>query len=184
MRRWLDALGVSSWLEHPPWRVLAMVGGAVVVLAAAAAAASLWFAAEQRRGADAFARAMVALQVTQAPNPTAEATSQAIRDLQGTLSQKPGAAIASQATYELGNLTYQDKKYPESRSAYELASRGSSPTLRRLAQVSLGYTWEVEKDYAKAIEAYSAALASLKPGDFLYEDLLMDRARVQELAGR
>ena len=184
MRAWLDALRASPWLEHPPWRLLAVLGGALVVLAGVIAAASMWFAAEQRRGAEVFAQAMVALQTAQVPNAAPEATSQAIRDFQGTLNQKPAAAIAAQATYELGNLTYQIKQYPESRSAYELAARGTSPTLRRLAQVSLGYTWEVQKDYAKAIEAYSAALSSLKPGDFLYDDLLMDKARVQELAGR
>jgi tetratricopeptide (TPR) repeat protein len=161
-----------------------MVGVAVVVLGAAIAAALVWFAAEQRRGTEAFAKAMVALQAAQVPNPSAEVTGQAIRDFQGLLGEKPGAAIAAQASYELGNLTYRDKKYPESRSAYELTARGSSPTLRRLAQVGLGYTWEVQKDYPKAIDAYNAALSSLKPGDFLYEDLLMDRARVQELAGR
>ena len=48
----------------------------------------------------------------------------------------------------------------------------------------MGYTWELQKDYPKAIEAFEKALSPLKPGDFLHDDLLMNLGRVQELAGR
>ena len=36
----------------------------------------------------------------------------------------------------------------------------------------------------EAVESYQAALASLKPGDFYYEDLLLDLARAQEQVGK
>jgi tetratricopeptide (TPR) repeat protein len=181
----LDGLSAPDWLRRrPSWRALAIAGGAVLVLAVAIAGGWLWFAAEQRRGLEAFAQAMVKVQSSQVPNAGPEAKGQAIRDLEGTLSEKPSASVSSQVTYELGTLKYEIQQYPASRTAYELATRGTSPTLRRLSQVSLGYTWELQKDYPKAIEAFEKALAPLKPGDFLYDDLLMDVGRVQELAGR
>jgi tetratricopeptide (TPR) repeat protein len=181
----LAGLSVPAGLRRrPSWRVVAIAGGAVLVLGVAIAATWLWFAAEQRRGLEAFAQAMVKVQSSLAPNASADAKGQAIRDLEGALGQKPAASVSSQVTYELGNLKYDIQQYPGSRSAYELATRGTSPTLRRLAQVSLGYTWEVQKDYPKALQAFESALAPLKPGDFLYQDLMMDLGRVQELAGR
>jgi tetratricopeptide (TPR) repeat protein len=179
----LEALLASLRLKRPSWRVLAILGGSALVLGIAVAAASLWFAAEQRRGLEAFAEAMVKLPSSQGPNAGPEAKGQVIRDLEGTLSQKPSASVLSQVTYELGNLKYRAQQYSASRSAYELTAGGPSPTLRRLAQVSLGYTWEIQKDYPKAIEAFEKVLSPLKSGDFLYDDLMMDLARVQELAG-
>jgi tetratricopeptide (TPR) repeat protein len=186
MKSPLDRLGGISpdWLRRPSWRVMAVLGGSVVVLGAAIAAAWLWFAAEQRRGLEAFAEAMVKLQLSQAPDAAPATKADAMRELERTLSRKPSAAVSSQVTYELGNLKYAAQQYPGSRSAYELAAGGTSPTLGRLAQVSVGYTWEVQTDYPKAIEAYEKALASLKPGEFLYDELMMDLGRVQELAGR
>jgi tetratricopeptide (TPR) repeat protein len=172
----------SSWFTRPSWRVLAALACSVVVLGAASLAVWLWFAAEQQRGLEAFARAMVKLQLSQAPNAPPTAKAEAMRDLEQTLSQKPSASVSSQVTYELANLKYASQQYPSSRSAYELTARGSAPTLGRLAQVSVGYTGELQKDYPKAIEAYQRASASLKPGDFLYDDLMMDLGRVQELA--
>ena len=184
LRSLLDGLSAASWLKRPSWRLLGILGGAMVVLGVAIAAAWLWFAAEQRRGLEAFAQAMVRLQLSQTPNASADDTARVIRELEGTLSLKPSASVSSQVTYELGNLKYATQQYPASRSAYELSAGGASPTLRRLAQVSLGYTWEVQKDYAKAIETFQKALAPLKPGDFLHDDVMMDLGRVQELAGR
>jgi tetratricopeptide (TPR) repeat protein len=186
MKSPLDLLdGVRlDWLPRPSWRVTAVLAGSVLALGAAIAAAWLWFAAEQRRGLEAFAEAMVKLQMSQAPNAAPTAKADAMRDLELTLSRKPSAAVSSQVTYELGNLKYAAQQYPGSRTAYELAAVSASPTLGRLAQVSVGYTWEVQKDYPKAIEAYEKALASLKPGEFLYDELMMDLGRVQELAGR
>ena len=175
---------LPAWLKRPSWRAIALLGGVCVVLAVAIAAAWLWFAAEQRRGLEAFAAAMVKLQLSQASNAAPEAKAEAVRDLERALSQRPPAAVSSQVSYELANLKYATQEYPGSRSAYELTARGASPTLSRLAQASVGYTWEIQKDYPKAIEAYEKAVAPLKPGEFLYDQLVMDLGRAQELAGR
>lgn len=179
-----DGLSPSAWLKLLSWRVLAIAGGSLLVLGVAIVATWLWVTAEQRRGLEAFAEAMVKLQLTQTPSARPEATAAAIRDLELTLSQKPSGAVTSQVTYQLGNLKYAAQQYPASRSAYELTVGGKSPTLGRLAQAGLGYAWEVQKDYPRAIGAFERALTTLKPGDFLYDELLMDLGRVQELAGR
>ncbi|MGH7393193.1 MAG: tetratricopeptide repeat protein, partial [Candidatus Rokuibacteriota bacterium] len=57
-------------------------------------------------------------------------------------------------------------------------------TVRTLARAGIGYAWEGEQNWAKAAEAFQAALADLKPGDFHYEELLIDLARVQEVGGQ
>jgi tetratricopeptide (TPR) repeat protein len=177
-------LQFSRWMRIPSWRVLAVVGAVVVVLGGAVLSAWLWISIQQRRGLEAFASAMIKVQSGLAPNSDPAAKTEAVRDLEAALNQQPPASAVAQVTYELANLKYEAQQYPASRSAYELTARGSSPTLARLALVSVGYTWEVQKEYLKAIEAFEKALASLKPGEFLHDDLMMDLARVQELAGR
>lgn len=180
----LPKLEVPSWLKLPSWRILVGIGAAVVVLGGAVLGGWLWFSARQHRALESFAEAMVKVQRSQAPNAPPETKVSAIRELEAVLNEQPSAPIAAQVTYELGNLKYRDQQYPASRSAYELAAAAKRPTLSRLAQVNIGYTWEAQKDYGKAIEAFEKAVAPLKPGDFLYDELLVDLARVQELAGQ
>jgi tetratricopeptide (TPR) repeat protein len=175
---------LPGWLTLPSWRVLAMIGAGVVVLAGAGIGGWLWHAAQERRGLESFADAMLKVQMSQAPEAPADARTAAIRELEATLSGQPPSGVAAQVTYELGNLKYQDKQYDASRTAYAMASGAKSPTLSRLAQVSVGYAWEVQKDYGKAIETFEKAVAGLKPGEFLYDEILVDLARVQELAGK
>jgi tetratricopeptide (TPR) repeat protein len=62
-------------------------------------------------------------------------------------------------------------------------ANGASGALRTLTAAAIGYTWEGEKQYGKADAAFQAALRTLGPRDFLYEELLTDLARVQELGG-
>jgi len=171
-------------IELPSWRVLAAAGAGIVVLGGAVFGGWLWFSARQQRALESFAEAMVTAQRSQAQGASPAAKIGAIQELEATLGQQPPAAALAQVTYVLGNLKYSEGQYPGSRSAYELAAAGKSPTLSRLAQVNLGYTWEAQKDYAKAIEAFERAVAPLKPGDFLYDELLVNLARVQELAGQ
>jgi tetratricopeptide (TPR) repeat protein len=173
-----------SRIELPSWRILVTIGATAFVLGGVVLGGWLWFSARQQRALETFAEAMVKVQRSQTQGASPEAKLTAIRELEATLQQQPSAPVLTQATYELGNLKYLEQEYPGSRSAYELTAAGTSPTLSRLAQVNVGYTWEAQKDYAKAIEAFDKAAASIKPGDFLYDEILVDLARVQELAGR
>jgi tetratricopeptide (TPR) repeat protein len=177
-------LELPAWVRLPSWRALAVAGASLATLAIVIAGVWVWMAAEQRRGLEAFARAMVRLQLSQAPTARPDAKADAVQDLEAILARKPAAAVSAQAAYEVGNVKYAARQYQPARAAYEITAAGVSPTLERLAQVNLGYTWEAQKDYGRAIETFTKALRPLKAGDFLYDELMMDLGRVQELAGR
>ena len=63
-------------------------------------------------------------------------------------------------------------------------ARGSSPTVRALARTSIGYTWEAERDWGKAIDAFGALVRDLGSRDFLFDEAHFALARVQELGGK
>jgi len=87
--------------------------------------------------------------------------------------------------YELGNLRFDAQQYGQARGAWELAvAQGAPRTLKTLSQGGVAYTWEAERNYAKAVDAFKVALTGLGPKDFYYEDLLMGLGRTQELAGQ
>ena len=48
----------------------------------------------------------------------------------------------------------------------------------------MAYTWEAERNYPKAVEAFKTALTGIGPKDFYYEELLLGLGRTQELAGQ
>jgi tetratricopeptide (TPR) repeat protein len=166
-------------------RSLVATAAGIVGVAAIVTGGWFWYAAEQSRAMVAYAEAMARVRAAQAPQATAQARAAAVRDLEATLARYPSAGAAPQAAYQLAGLRYDAGDYPGARGAYEIVlARGSSGTLRTLAQAALGYTWEAERNYQKAIDAYSTAVANRGPKDFYYESLLIDLARVQELAGR
>jgi tetratricopeptide (TPR) repeat protein len=172
-------------LVRPSGRVLALGAGAVVLLAALGAAGWMWSAAQEARASAAYAPVLARLASTPGLPPSAEARAIAERDLEAALARYPSAAVAGEAAYSLGNLRYAGRDYPRARAAYEVAiARTSSATMRTLARSGVAYTWEAERNFAKATEAFQAALGGLRPTDFYYEELLIDLARVQELAGR
>jgi tetratricopeptide (TPR) repeat protein len=101
------------------------------------------------------------------------------------MAQYPSASGVAEAALELGNLRYAAQQYAQARGAYEVAvARASSPTVRTLARTSIGYTWEAERDFAKAIDAYQSVARALGPKDFLWEQAHFDLARAQELGGK
>jgi len=169
----------------PSRPTLLVLAGAVLAVLVLGGAAWFWHASEQSRAMAAYAAVMVRVAAAEGPQATAEARAAAARDLEAILARYPSAAAALQTAYQLGNVRYGAGQYTAARAAYEVVlSRGATGTLRTLAQAGRGYTWEAERDWAKAMDAYRAALATLGPKDFYYEALLVDLARTQELAGR
>jgi tetratricopeptide (TPR) repeat protein len=172
-------------MTWPETRTLVIAGVIAAVVLLAAGGGWLWYEAQQRRVAAAHAEAMTRVLAARAPQATAEARAAAAAGLEDVIARYPSAPTVPQAAYELGNLKYDAKQYGAARRAYEIAlTRGSSATVRTLARVGLGYTWEGERDYAKAIDAYQTLVKDLGPRDFMYEDTLMSLARAQELAGK
>jgi tetratricopeptide (TPR) repeat protein len=168
----------------PPSRVTLGVIAGLIVLAGVGIGAWFWSDEQDRRATAAYVQAINQLSSSGAPT-TPETRASAARTLETALARYPSAAMAPLGAYELGNVRYGERDWARARAAYEItAARSASPTLRALARAGVGYAWEAEKNPTKAVESYQAALASLKPGDFYYEDLLLDLARAQEQAGK
>lgn len=164
--------------------VLASAAGLLVV-SALGGLGWFWYRAEQNRALEAYAAAMTRLRVIQTPQARPEDRAAALRELEATLARYPSSGAAAEAAYQLAGLRFDSGEYAAARGAYQVVlARGASATLRRLAQAGVGYTWEAERDYAKAISAYRTALSGLSSKDFYYEVLLEDLARGQELGGQ
>jgi tetratricopeptide (TPR) repeat protein len=174
--------------EIPSARTLALTGVGVLALLVIAGGIWFWYGSQLERAqglhGDALAQAYNARTAPpDAGNPVRPA---AVRALESALSQAPNAALAPQSAYELGNLRFDQRDFAGARAAYEIAlgNARKSPTLRTLARAGIASTWEAQRDFPKAIDAYSEAVRDEKPGQFQYEDLLISLGRVQELAGR
>ena len=163
----------------------------LIIAAACAAAAGLilfggwfWYGAVQTRGLAAYGEAMTRAQASQIQG-SGEARARAIRELEAVLALYPSNVAAGPAAYELGNLRYLNREYPAARGAFEVAlAKGAKGALRTLSRAGIAYTWESERDFAKAAAAFQAALGDLRPQDFLYEELVLGFARDQELSGQ
>jgi tetratricopeptide (TPR) repeat protein len=171
-------------LTLPTGRSLVIAGSAVLVAVALAAGGWYWHTVAQRHAMAAYADAMTRAQPALAPQATADARAAGIRELETALTQYPSGPGAAQVAYELGNLRYDAQQYAQARGAWELAAHGASRTIKALSQGGVAYTWEAERNYAKAVEAFKIALTGLGPKDFYYEDLLLGLGRTQELAGQ
>ena len=169
----------------PAPRTLLVSALGLVLVGAIAVGGWYWYDTQQRRIGAAYAEVMTRAYAAQAPQAGNDARARVAQDLEQLIAQHPSGPSAAEAAYELGNLRYAAQQYAAARGAYELAvARGGSPTVRTLARVSIGYTWEAERNFPKAVEAYQAVAKDLGPKDFLYEQALLDLGRAQELAGR
>jgi tetratricopeptide (TPR) repeat protein len=169
----------------PSVRVLVIAGVVTVVVLAGAAGGWYWYDSQQRRIAGMYAEVMTRVYAAQSPQSPADARAQAQKELEQLLTQHPSAAPVAEAAYELGNLRYAARQWAPARSAYEIAlARGRSATVRTLARTSIGYTWEAEQNWGKAIDAYGALARDLAPRDFLFDDVQFALARAQELGGK
>jgi tetratricopeptide (TPR) repeat protein len=177
---------VKAWLDERPWVRWALVAGAaVVVIAAIAAGGTAWYRSRDAQAAAALGLAMSQAQRAEAAPGSAETRDRAIGALEGVIAEHSGSATIPQAAYALGNLRYAGGQYAQARGAYELAlAKGANGIVKTMASSGIGYTWEAEKNYANAVQAYERSMKGLGPKDFLYEDTLLSLARAQSLAGK
>ena len=179
-------MNIWEWLADPRlrrWALPAVAG--IVIVAAILVGATMWHRSQESRGEIALAAATLLVQQAAAPDAPPDARDKAIAALDGVLRDHPRFSGAGQAAYHLGNLRYAAGAYGPARGAYELAlAKGGPASLRALSALGMGYTWEAEKDYAKAAAAYETAMKAMSPKSFLYEDALLALARVQELGGK
>ena len=170
-------------MKWPSRRGLVIGAIALGVLVVVATAGTLWYVSTERTAATVYAETLARVQATRASS-TSETQVTLVRQLEATLAQYPSARLAADAAYELANLRFAQRQYPAARNAYEIALARGTPTIRSLARAGVAYTWEAEKDYAKAADAFQAAVDAVGPADFMFEELALDLARTQELAGR
>ena len=176
-------MNLPAW--RPTARTLVAAGAGLLLLVLVVGGAWFWYHTQQERGQTLHADALAQAYAVRAPQTAADARAAATRALESALAQAPGAALAAQSAYELGGLRYDAGQFSTARAAYAIAeAKAGSPTVRALARGGIAATWEAERNFAKAAEAYTAALAGEKPGGFFYEDLLLGLGRAQELAGR
>ncbi|MBI2524869.1 MAG: tetratricopeptide repeat protein [Candidatus Rokubacteria bacterium] len=164
------------------WTVVALA--ALSLLGAAAFGGYSWYNAQDARGRLALVAAAELAQQATAAGASAEARDRALRALEAVLTEYPRFSGAAEAAYRLGNLRFEAGQHAAARGAYEIAiAKGATATLRSLAAVGIGYTWEAQRDHARAQVAFQAALGGLTPKDFLYEEGLLGLARAQEFGG-
>ena len=174
----------SGWRLPPP-RTLAAIGIVVIVVVLAGGGVWFWMHTQSERAQATHADALAQAQAARSPQAAAAAKTAAMTALESALAQAPDAALAAQSAYELAGLRFDTGQYEGARAAYEIArGRASSATMQTLAWAGIAATWEAERNFAKAIDTYTAAVAAHQPGQFYYEDLLIGLGRSQELAGR
>lgn len=178
-RDWMD-----RWIV-PNRRVIVVVALLLLVVAVLGGGFWFWQEAQERHAAAAYAPAMARLSAARGREIPPEARATAVRELEAALQTYPSATMAAEAAFELAGLRFAERQYAQARSAYEIArARAASRTLQTLARLGTATTWEAERNFPKAIEAYQAGLGDLKPGEFQFEETLVALARVHELAGR
>jgi predicted negative regulator of RcsB-dependent stress response len=171
--------------ELPPTRTLVIAGLVVLGVAAAAFGGWTWWDAHDRRTLAAAAEVMARVQAAQAPDAPSDARQAAARDLEQLLQRYPTARTVPAAAYELAGLRFAAGQYPAARAAYEMVlQHRAARLLASMARAGVARTWEAERDFGRAAEAYAALVQQLDPRSFMYEDALIDQARTLELAGK
>jgi len=172
-------------LTVPTGRTLVIAGVALLVLVALGAGGWYWHTVSQRHAMVAYADALTRAQPALSAQATTDARASGIRELETALTQYPSGPGAAQVAYELGSLRYDAQQYAQARGAWDLAvAQGAPRTLKALSLGGVAYTWEAERNYAKAVDAFKIALTGLGPKDFYYEELILGLGRTQELAGQ
>lgn len=172
-------------LTLPPVRTLVGASIIVVIVVGLGLGGWFWAGARERRAIAAHAVVMARSQGALSGQSTPDERTAAIRELERLLAEHPSAQTVPQAAHQLGNLRYAAREYASARAAYEIAlNRGAADTIGIMTRASIGYTWEAEGDLAKAHDVFAALARDLQPGEFLWEESLIDLARVQESAGQ
>lgn len=171
--------------DHRPtvWAVYTVA--ALFVIGLAWGGWALWKGRYETQGSIALTQARALATQSQAPGASPDTLQRAEKALQDVIAEYPRLSSVGQAAYLLGSLRFANGQYAAARSSFELArAKAGSPTLAALAALDMGYCWEAEKNYDAAEKAYLSAIGGAQPKHFLYEEALIDVARVQDLAGR
>jgi tetratricopeptide (TPR) repeat protein len=107
-----------------------------------------------------------------------EAAATALRQF---IASHSGTRAGHQASYVLGQVEFQRRLWDAAVTAFGEASRRDRGSIGGLSRLGQGYALEAKGDAAEALKVYQQALNGLGAKDFLYGDLLLAKARAQEL---
>lgn len=170
---------------HRPVMWGAGVVAALLVIGIVWGGWALWKGRYEAQGAIALTQARALAAQSQAPGAPADTRQRAEKALQDVISEYPRLSSVDQAAYLLGSLRFANGQYAAARSSFELVrAKAGSPTLASLAALDVGYCWEAEKNYSEAEKSYQSAISGAEPKNFLYEEAMIDIARVQDLGGK
>jgi tetratricopeptide (TPR) repeat protein len=176
----LDRVRAQHWTR---WVIFGLA--AVIVLGLSWAGWAAWKTRYEAQGGLAFAQARALVGQAQAPDAPADSRERAEKALQAVIAEYPRLSSVAQAAYLLGSLRFAAAQYSQARASYELArAKTGSRSLAVLAALDIGYCWEAEKNYGAAENAYQSVISGAKPQDFLYEEAMVGKGRVQELGGK
>jgi tetratricopeptide (TPR) repeat protein len=174
--------GFLAWLGALRARIRwTFLGGVAAVLVAALIGGGVWTWLGHREevAQHALGLALVSAERAAASGQSAE-LDEAAKALREFLAGHAGTKAAHQAWYVLGQVEFRRSQWDAAVTAFQEVSRRDRGSLGRLSRLGQGYAHEAKGDPARALEAYQQALGSLGPKDFLYGDLLLAKARVQE----
>ena len=172
-RAWLGALPAQI-----RWTLLAVT--AVLLLTLVGAGVWSWLGrrdeAAHRTLGPLLATAQRAVASGQAADLETAATT-----LRQYLASHSGTRASHQAWYVLGQVEYRRSQWDAAVTAFGEASRRDRGSIGALSRLGQGYAHEAKGEAARALEVYQQALSGLGPQAFLYGDLLLAKARAQEL---
>lgn len=174
--------GIRVWLRELPapfrWIGLSVVGVLVLLLVAS----GVWSWQGRREAAAQQALGHVAASAQRSVGSgqpgELEGSAKALRDF---LSAHASAHAAQQAWYILGQVEFRRREWDAASSAFAEAARRGGGSIAVLSRLGQGHALEAKGDPSRALEAYQQGLAGRGPKDFLYGELLLAKARAQEL---
>lgn len=174
MRGWDPLAGLPPGAR---WGVLGVAGFLVALLIGT----GVWALVQHRERAARRAFVAVSLSYRQAVASADESQLDvAARALTQFLRDYPRTPDAPQAWYFLGNLEDQRRHFDAALTAFGEAARRDGGTVGALSRLGIGYAWEAKGEPQRALDAYAEALKGRGPKDFLYDELLLGTARLQE----
>jgi cytochrome c-type biogenesis protein CcmH/NrfG len=175
--------GFRAWFRELPsplrWTLLSVV--AVLLLVAVGSGMWSWRGRRESAAQLALGSVLPAVQQSVASSQPAELEA-AAKGLRDFLASHSGTHASQQAWYLLGQVEFQRRQWDAAATAFSQAARGDGGSIAVLSRMGQGYALEAKGEPTRALEAYQQVLAGRGPKDFLYGDLLLAKARAQELS--
>jgi tetratricopeptide (TPR) repeat protein len=173
--------GIRAWFGALPaparWSILS--AGSALLLALIAAGVWSWYGRREAAAQQAIGTVLGTVQRAIGSGQAAELDA-AAKTLNAFLASHSTTRAGQQGFYLLGQVEFQRRQWDAAAAAFAEAARRDGGSIGLLSRLGHGYAYEAKGDPARALEVYQQALGGRGPKDFLYGDLLLAKARVQE----